>query len=374
MIRPRDETPVRVSAVPKTGKGPRIISVEPVAMQYAQQLVSIRLREALVKSGINRQLNLTDQTINRRLAESGSKTGYYATLDLSEASDRLHCKVVSICLGGLDNRLARHIFACRSSRAKIGKSLTINLVKFASMGSALTFPVESYCFYILCVAAVYRGLIHELSIRGKGFSSLAIAQSAMKQVFVFGDDIIIPGRFGEIVSRYLELFGLKVNRDKSFFNGLFRESCGFDGFQGYDVSPVYLRRDAPSSIRDATALVSWVSMGNQFHIRGFWRTAEAVRRFVDKIYKFPMVNPRSKALGWHHYTGAYQPERWSKNSSSWKVTSLVSSSSKPSDRLDEYDALLKHQISLKFPEDSDHLSRSTERFSLKLRPKTVQPY
>lgn len=368
----RDEPPVKVITVPKTAKGPRVISMEPAAMQYAQGLVSTRLLKAFDQCWVGKQLNLNDQSVNRRLAVEGSRDFLWSTLDLSEASDRLSCKVVREIFAKTP-RLRRHLFACRSQKALVGKDL-IKLMKFASMGSALTFPVQSYCFYVIAVAAVFRVLYLKSLERKKGVSQFSIALKAAEKVFVYGDDIIVPTDCFETVTMYLEAYGLKVNRDKSFTKGLFRESCGADGYKGFLVTPVYLRHLEPKSLRDATELTSWVSMGNQFHKAGNWKTAEAIRAFVDTIYKFPIVAPGSSAVGWHHYTGAFQPDTWDERTMRWLVRSLVAQSSKYSDVLDGYDALLKTQLMLRPPEDKDHLLHSPQRFSLKLRRRMVTPY
>jgi len=371
-ISPRDELPVKVISVPKTAKGPRIISVEPTAMQYAQQLVSRRLSEAFNQCGLSVQFNLNDQSVNQLLAKQASKDGLNATLDLSEASDRLSSKLVRFIFAR-NPVIRKQIFACRTSRARVGK-LLIHLYKYASMGSALTFPLETYCFYAISVAAVYRYLSDSASKWGKRVNSHTIAKTAMKQVFVFGDDIIVPSASVEIVMDYLEAYGLKVNRNKSFWKGLFRESCGFDGYRGSKVTPVYCRELAPCSLRDAKQFVSWVSMANQFHTSGLWSVAEKIREHVDSIHKLPLVGPNSQALGWHHYTGAFRPQRWRQANFDWTVKAPVGQVRKKASRLDGYDALLKCQLTLDTPEDAHHLDLEPERFSLRLRHRTVTPY
>lgn len=92
---PGNEIPVRVVSVPKTLKTPRIIAIEPVHMQYMQQAI---LGELVTEIGrhdyADDLIGTTDQTPNQRLAREGSEKGTLATLDLSEASDRVSNQLV----------------------------------------------------------------------------------------------------------------------------------------------------------------------------------------------------------------------------------------------------------------------------------------
>lgn len=354
-VEPYSELPVKVVAVPKTMSKARIIAVEPTAMQYAQQLTAARFRTALEVCGISSQLNLHNQGVNQRLAKLGSMGGKWATLDLSDASDRLHSRVVGKFFKGAPT-LRTHLFACRSKRAKLPNGRILRLSKYASMGSALTFPVEAFCFYVISVAAVYADLFQQYCERyetipntKEGVENLRtttakLARQASKLVFAYGDDIIIPTASASRVVLYLEKFLLKVNTRKSFWKGQFRESCGHDYLNGQFVTPIYCRTAAPKSPRDAVEFTSWVNMSNRFHNSGFWATAEYIRRELDKIVELPLVGPRCEGLGYVHYTGAYQPSRWSKRTTSWKVYSLVPSSRSEEDLLENEDALLADQI------------------------------
>jgi len=114
-LEPDTEIPSRVITVPKTLKTPRIIAIEPTHMQYVQQ----GLMEPIVE-GIERDdflssfIGFTDQTVNRYLARKGSANGDLATLDLSEASDRVSNLHVQLLLGR-NPFLAEGVQACRSS-------------------------------------------------------------------------------------------------------------------------------------------------------------------------------------------------------------------------------------------------------------------
>jgi len=382
MTRSDEETAVKVASVPKTMKTSRIICAEPTAMQYAQQLVMARLVKALQRSRLHSQFNFDDQRPNQEAARLGSIDGSLATLDLSEASDRVSCLLVSAVFRHSPT-LRKHLFACRSSRAMMpGAKESFALRKYASMGSALTFPVEAICFYMISLAALVSS---RRLFRSDGRpKSLKDYEQARKSVLVFGDDIIVPTDVVEEVTKYLGAFGLKVNSKKSFFSGSFRESCGHDYFKGTFITPVYLRHDPPKSLRDAAAFVSWVQMSNRFFRSGLWQTADKIRQYIDKIYKLPLVSDTCAGLGWHHYTNAFTAtltEVKPKDDESpsygkrWTVKTLVPNSKKLSDELLEYDRLLFFLLNRKEGKEyRGDATTSPKRNSLKLRRRTVLAY
>lgn len=85
----------KLIAVPKDSRGPRLISSEQSEYMAYQQC----LRRELVPHIENHRLSggrvcFADQTVNGQLALRASKTGDYATLDLSKASDLLSLDLV----------------------------------------------------------------------------------------------------------------------------------------------------------------------------------------------------------------------------------------------------------------------------------------
>ena len=375
VIEPRNELPVKVVSVPKTMKTSRIICVEPTAMQYAQQLTAKRLIRSLRPVGLLSHLNFNDQRPNQVAAKKGSIDGSLATVDLSEASDRVSVKLVSIVFRH-SPLLLRHLFGCRSTRAMMQDGSVFHLRKYASMGSALTFPVEAICFLMICIAAVcHKRNVFDRLGRPK---SLQAFEKARKDILVFGDDLIIPSDCIELAREYLQAFGLKVNERKSFSKGGFRESCGMDYYRGELVTPIYLRQDPPLSSRDASKFVSWVHMGNRFAKSGYFRTAEAIAMGIDKMFKLPLVRDTCSGLGWHFLRDAPTPTlRWNKktNTSEYVVLTLTEKSSSYSDVLEDDDRLLFFHLNR--GEADSYLSdpeRSPKRSSLKLRRRKVLPW
>lgn len=148
VVQEEQETPVKVSFVPKTFKGPRIIAMEPVCFQYAQQGISRVLVNTLESHWLTSgHINFTDQSINQRLAITASHDGLSATLDLSSASDRVPATLVGQMLNVYPD-LRDAIFACRSKAAQIPGGEVIALSKFASMGSALCWKNSNFLFLL----------------------------------------------------------------------------------------------------------------------------------------------------------------------------------------------------------------------------------
>jgi len=119
ILEPDAEMPVKVISVPKTLKAPRIIAMEPACMQYTQQallrcLLSSLGRDELL-SGL---IGFDDQSPNQRLACQGSLDQRTATLDLSDASDRVSNQLVRLMVSRWPN-LSKAIDATRSRRADV---------------------------------------------------------------------------------------------------------------------------------------------------------------------------------------------------------------------------------------------------------------
>jgi hypothetical protein len=121
-----------------------------------------------------------------------------------------------------------------------GKTKTIVLEKFSAMGNGYTFELETAIFLAICNAVyVTRGYTPHVS----------------KNVFVFGDDIIVETELAADVIAALRFFGFKPNEKKTFLSGPFRESCGGDYFEGVDVRP-YFQKELPSEPQHYIAMAN----------------------------------------------------------------------------------------------------------------------
>jgi len=271
------EPPVRVVFVPKTMKTPRVIAIEPSYVQFAQQSVMDYLVARLETHRLTAEsVHFTDQSVNKQGAKHASINKRRATLDLSEASDRVSLALVERVFAR--SPILPYLLGTRSVHATLDNGKTSYLLrKFASMGSATCFPVEAMVFYALIQRALhvhYRVPVTSRSIRR--FS---------RQIEVYGDDLIVPTETRGIVAETLEAFGLLVNKKKSFSAGDFRESCGGDYFKGYDVTPVYLRYmiPHPGDPVDVPVIISLSKTSDLLYKRGLWRTAQAMRDRIETL-------------------------------------------------------------------------------------------
>lgn len=225
----------RVVFVPKDSRGPRLISCEPREFMFIQQGLWSKLNDVVrSRPAIAAQVGFTDQTRNQRMAYEGSiDPSKYATLDLKEASDRVSLELVETLF---PENWVRALRASRSLGTILPDGTKVPLAKFAPMGSACCFPIEALCFWSIGLAAMQadRDYLRRL------FRN-ALHSDEDVSISVFGDDIIVPTHESGRVMAALESVGLLVNRDKSYWTGSFRESCGGDFFQGVNVTPVRVK-------------------------------------------------------------------------------------------------------------------------------------
>lgn len=353
-----EELPVRVTLVPKTLKGPRIIAIEPCCMQYTQQGIRDALYRIIESHWITKGLiNFSDQSVNQSLALKSSKDGLLATVDLSDASDRVP-RDLALEMFHSNPCIRDAIDACRSTHALLPDGSIIGpLKKFASMGSALCFPIESMYFYTVCVVGLLRAM--HLPVTNTNVYSVRTL------VHVYGDDITIPTTYADTILDYLQKYNCKVNTSKTFFSGKFRESCGVDAYDGCDVTPTYIRRLRPENRRQSTRIISWVSTANAFYKRGCWRTAQYMFDRVEQIIgSLPYVSEDSEAIGRVSFLGYRTLHRWNARYMRFEVKAYVPKPVYRTDKLGGYGALMKSFLKLEelkdlqASRDANHLEHS----------------
>jgi hypothetical protein len=329
------EQPVRVTLVPKTLKAPRIIAIEPACNQYVQQAVRDEIYSRIESYRMTRgRVNFRDQTVNQQLALMASETGKWATIDLSDASDRV---LNDLALRMFDSHpdIQDIVSASRSKFAELPDGRLVGpLSKFASMGSALCFPVEAMYFYTACVVA--RLVWHNLPVTPANVEKMCAG------VFVYGDDLIVPVDEAVTVVDVLQQYNCKVNSHKSFWTGRFRESCGTDAYAGKPVTPVYIRKLRPRNRRQAKELISWVATGNLFFQKGYWRTAHLMHCTCERFLGvLPHTTEDSPALGRIYNLGSVVPTRVNSDTQVLEQRAWVPSPVYRSDGIDGYPALTK---------------------------------
>jgi hypothetical protein len=262
----------RVSSVPKDWKGDRVISAQPMIHELNQSCVA----SALIRS-IERHTPITfrSQEANRQAVSEVEATYEYAwaTLDQSNASDRVQLRHVQAVLPNWYSLLC----SVRTPKALLpdGRKIAIAPM-FETMGSKLTFPVETVVFWKLAYAI----------LRKLGFSRY----DAYRCVIAFGDDLLVPDYVAPFVISYLEKLGFELNEEKSHYGSddPYRESCGVEVIKPrhrtlpWDITPVRLPRGSMLSWFDdpGCTIDALVAFHNELVFRSLPTTAAILRMAV----------------------------------------------------------------------------------------------
>jgi len=371
----------RLISVAKNSTSRRTITVEPMLNQFVQQGLNILLRDSISECKILRNsIALTDQSLNQVQALEGSLYDNWATIDLKSASDLLSVSLVRSVFRH-NPRFLEDMMDCRSTEVEC-KELTVTLGKFAGMGNALTFPVQSICFAVVCLAAImdqdgtkpsYRNLLR-----------------ASRRIRVYGDDIIVSKRYAHQCVAWLHDVGLQVNNKKSFLEGNFKESCGVDAFRGVDITPQYIKHQPDFTVASPSMLAGFVSLSNHMWLDGLYETAtwlaEGVEDAIGK--RLPLVSASSGVFGWVSRKDSMTPHKWCRRTHQFLTRTFALKALKRADKLDGYPALLKCLLQMResgtlnenqirvaqgksernlFPEplalDQDHLNKTVMRYN-----------
>lgn len=263
----------KLKLVPKTVLKKRTICMEPASLQYFQQMVFRSLIDHFEHSpAIRSHITLRDPGHNRELCKQGSYFGSYSTIDLSAASDTVLWSLVKRVFA--NTPLLPWLYATRSRNVELPNGECVALRKFATMGSALCFPIECLVFSLVCEYTVSSSP----DTRGRS------------RYHVYGDDIVIETRFVDALVHNLTALGFQVNRDKSFTDesvNTYRESCGAEYRGGDYVTPwklsrwfhgTYVTCHEPEGI---PRMVDAINMARRYGYMG-------VRRWLHAaVYKLP---------------------------------------------------------------------------------------
>lgn len=357
---------VRIIDVPKNSTSVRLITVEPTVNQFVQQAMNRAIRSSISNCPIlSRILTLDDQSENQKLALVGSRDGSYGTIDLSSASDRLSLELVELCFRSKPNTL-RLLRSCRTPMATLPDGSDFVMEKYAGMGNATTFPVQSVVFAILALAAY-------CDSDGKVPTRKRLLQYA-NELKCYGDDIIIASRVTTSVLNILSDAGLKINAGKSFLRGNFRESCGCDAFCGVDVTPVYMRHIPKGIALSPSELASYVATSNLLWERCYYAAATFLTKLVESQVKLPVVSRQSSTLGWRDRWNRYSIQKWDPVLHRFIYRGKVIKNRKIDDPLDGYPALLKFFSVPLLGRAKDHLQRTEKRYSQSISSRWVASY
>lgn len=262
------------SVVPKNALVKRTIGKEQSGLMWAQQAIA----EILVKTGNttdwSRHINLNDQSASSKAALQASADGVFATLDFSSASDYI---TVDLVKAVFPKWLSNLLIEARSTTVSFewndhGKIVkhTLPIRKYAAMGSALCFPVESTIFACCC----------EVAARRSGGNS---------DFLVYGDDTILECKYVENFKRICRDLHFKLNEDKSYSEEthslLFREACGMEAVNGFDITPLRLSRRAdamPLVWGNPKSLSRVIAEANQATEHGFMILRQFYMNYLRK--------------------------------------------------------------------------------------------
>jgi hypothetical protein len=282
----------RFKFVPKTYGKPRGICIEELETQHLQQALKRALYDRLESHPLTKGfVNFTEQSINRKLALEASGTKGFATLDMSAASDRVSRTLVRYlfhdCPDMLDALMATSTRTISLPEGMIEFPTDLPCEKFAPMGSATCFPIMALVHFVLIKAILTLSRLPRTSIR---------------EIYVYGDDIIVRSECVDAIYAYLPFFGMKFNTEKSYSHSWFRESCGMHAYKGVEITPEYFKY-IPSHHSPRNVVLSLLSTEARLFRKGFRHTAALLRSELFKVkcvqgYHFPYVTPKSPILGW----------------------------------------------------------------------------
>lgn len=228
----------RLGFVPKDAKTDRITFSEPLLNGLMQKGIGSFMKARLRRAGID----LTNQEVNAGLARVAVER-QLVTADFSSASDTIAYNLVWSLL---PPAWAEMLDACRSPCFE-HEGGWYPFQKFSSMGNAYTFELETLIFYALAHACCIECGIEPIV----GFN-----------ISVYGDDVIIPQGAFALFERACDYAGFTLNRQKTYAEGPFRESCGADFFTGVLVTPFRLKRGftTASDVQFGLNLISRVQL------------------------------------------------------------------------------------------------------------------
>jgi hypothetical protein len=213
----------KVLAVPKSYKASRIIAMEDIYRNIRGLQCEELFRRYDAMNGYS-YINIEDQTKNQRLAQLGSQLGSIATLDASHASDLI---TRSLFIDVFPKRYTRLIMTILPENVLVrGKYQPMQML--STSGHTLTFRHETIVYNAIARVAE--------EIYGQLFSSIPSC------AWAFGDDTTVHSQAYDIAVYLFKVFGLKINQDKSFAAGPYRESCGKEYWNGQDISGVFYPR------------------------------------------------------------------------------------------------------------------------------------
>lgn len=288
----------RLKFVPKDWKKTRSICMEPIPYQWAQQGVRLWYEDYLKSSVLGNHIFIEDQGINQRAARFGSMTGWADTIDLSSASDSVAWDLVKSIFPA---KVLKHLYATRTRVVTLPDGSDVPVRKFAPMGSALCFPVQSTIYATIALMVgmaqrfgidwrepgVFKGMTSEQfwAAYKLSFSDKLVVPKEGDHRFLpfyaYGDDIITDKRMTSSVVEALTQLAFRVNTEKSFTgHSAFRESCGIYCLGGVDVTPFIFKTKKVSRRMSIVDMDSVIQLANRAYVLGYSQARRHLIQFV----------------------------------------------------------------------------------------------
>lgn len=286
----------KIITVPKNAKTNRVIAVEPSVNLFMQKGVGSMIRKRLRKFGVD----LNDQTRNQKLAQKASLDQRLATIDFSAASDTISYWLVDFLL---PKRWFDVLNILRCPRGHVQDSI-IEYEKFSSMGNGFTFELESLIFYAIAIATVGDGTPDTWDVS------------------IYGDDLICPSKYKDLLIEVFDTCGFSINRSKTFFDGYYRESCGHHYWNGLRICPTYVRCHPSTKVElikvhNQTVRTHACQFGFESKGVGFTNTINNLRNLLRR-QRVPFVPPHFGDVGLVVPLDVAQP-KWIRDESAWEV-------------------------------------------------------
>lgn len=218
---------VTPTAVPKSYKTARIIASESAYHGAELQRVREAMVRSLAKSKYSSYFDPTDQDKNRMACQLGSIIGTYSSIDLSGASDSISKSLGNRVMPiSITRRIRRHM----ARYLKTPEKQLILSKMFATSGCPITFVSLGAICLAICLTAedIYISLTGDKSLNPS---------------YVFGDDCMVDTKIFQLVCDIFNRLGFVINSGKSYSSGsTYRESCGSEYSEGYDLTTQYFPR------------------------------------------------------------------------------------------------------------------------------------
>lgn len=251
----------KVQFVPKNWKTYRTVSKEPIAYMFMQEGAATSIFSYLKRrmTRISAYYCVDTEERNRKLAQEGSIDGKFATIDLSNASDTVALDLAQQWCS--KSALCYYVDYLRTTYAEFDDHKifdmpledVVQVEKFAPMGSALCFPIESIVFCAITASAVRH------------------TPGADHRIAVYGDDIVCDVKAVPYLLNRLQELGFTPNTSKSYFNSgessdFFRESCGGEYLNGIDITPKRISRKFDGfSSEESRSIAQLIALANDLY-------------------------------------------------------------------------------------------------------------